>query len=340
MLLSVVETPKLLKVKEIDFQEWKSHMKNCHRVNMLQCWEYGAVKEQAENWRAVHFLIADETGKPVALAQFMTKGLPIIGGIARMNRGPLLIGDINEELCEEIQLNVIRALVLESKRRRWWVIQIAPEVYTSNSAIERLKKFGLTHLPVAPWASGSISLLPDEEELLMSLKGKWRNCLRKGLRLEASISSSDGKSEKLETLLKHYQKLQADKGFTGLSDALILGLANEANDDWKFTLFIANEPESTDIKESIGMLVSVRHGDTATYLIGSTDEKGRKLQVNYLLLWEAILLAKKEGCRWFDIGGLNETTPKGIAHFKQGVNATPYTLVGEWRGFIFPWKSV
>jgi lipid II:glycine glycyltransferase (peptidoglycan interpeptide bridge formation enzyme) len=52
------------------------------------------------------------------------------------------------------------------------------------------------------------------------------------------------------------------------------------------------------------------------------------------LLWEAILHAKKDGCEWFDIGGLNETTPKGIAHFKQGLNSELYSLVGEWRYFF------
>jgi lipid II:glycine glycyltransferase (peptidoglycan interpeptide bridge formation enzyme) len=86
--------------------------------------------------------------------------------------------------------------------------------------------------------------------------------------------------------------------------------------------------------------VSLRHGDTSTYFIGTTDDTGRKLQVNYVLLWEAILYAKKSGCEWFDIGGLNATTPKGIAHFKSGLNSELYSLVGEWRGFIAPWKSI
>ncbi len=87
------------------------------------------------------------------------------------------------------------------------------------------------------------------------------------------------------------------------------------------------------------MLVSIRHGDTATYLIGITNNEGRELQVNYALLWQAILDAKKNGCMWFDIGGLDATTPKGIAHFKKGVQSDPYYLIGEWRGFIHPWKA-
>ena len=57
--------------------------------------------------------------------------------------------------------------------------------------------------------------------------------------------------------------------------------------------------------------------------------------MKYILLWEAILCSKQNGVSWLDIGGLNSTTPKGIVHFKSGLNAKLYTLVGEWRGFTF-----
>jgi lipid II:glycine glycyltransferase (peptidoglycan interpeptide bridge formation enzyme) len=57
------------------------------------------------------------------------------------------------------------------------------------------------------------------------------------------------------------------------------------------------------------------------------------MQANSVLLWQAILHAKHSACNWFDIGGLNEATPEGIAKFKQGLNAMPYELVGEWRRY-------
>ena len=53
-----------------------------------------------------------------------------------------------------------------------------------------------------------------------------------------------------------------------------------------------------------------------------------------------ILDAKNNGCMWFDIGGLDATTPQGIAHFKKGVQSEPYCLIGKWRGLMYPWKNV
>ena len=61
----------------------------------------------------------------------------------------------------------------------------------------------------------------------------------------------------------------------------------------------------------------------------------KSMAPNSVLLWESLVAAKQNGCRWFDIGGLSEETPKGIAEFKKGLNATPYGLVGEW---LFPPK--
>jgi len=114
-------------------------------------------------------------------------------------------------------------------------------------------------------------------------------------------------------------------------------MSEQADSDWGFNLFVAEEEESKK-KNILGMLVMIRHGDTATYLIGLTDEKGRKLNANYALLWSAILHARKINCKWFDIGGLDETTPQGIAHFKKGLNSSLYSLTGEWVYFKFPFS--
>ncbi len=326
-------------VKEIGYTEWITHLKSFQETNLLQYWQYGAAKEEAGSWKAVRFIVTDGD-RVVALAQFLARTFPILGGIARMNRGPMLSKEIAESDREDVSCKSLAALMKEAKRRFWWVVQIAPELPESDTTVNALQNIGLKRLDQPPSASGLVSLSCDEEELLMSLKGKWRNCLRKGQKSGVHVSTVSGKNPDLNTLIDSYRELQQSKGFQGIPDSLIDALAKQEGEGWEFTLFTANEEGSTDINESIGILVSLRHGDTSTYFIGTTDDTGRKLQVNYVLLWEAILYAKKSGCDWFDIGGLNATTTKGIAHFKSGLNSELYSLVGEWRGFIPPWKSI
>jgi lipid II:glycine glycyltransferase (peptidoglycan interpeptide bridge formation enzyme) len=329
----------LYTVKEIRYPEWITHLQNFQNINLLQHWQYGTAKEQTGKWKAIRFVVLDGN-QVVALVQFLAITLPLVGGIARMNRGPLLSKEIAEGDHDSISCKVIKSLMIEAKRRRWWVVQIAPELPNSDTTTKTLESIGLKRLEQPPSASGLVSLSCKEEDLLMSLKGKWRNCLRKGQKLGVEIFTISGNSMEFNTLITRYKELQQNKGFQGIPDSLMFSLAKQEGEGWEFTLFIASEEGSTEIKDSIGILVSIRHGDTSTYFIGTTDDKGRKLQVNYVLLWEAILYAKRNGCEWFDIGGLNSTTPKGIAHFKSGVNSELYSLIGEWRGFIFPWKFI
>ena len=164
--------------------------------------------------------------------------------------------------------------------------------------------------------------------------------IKKGQKISVKIDSLQGNSAQIEVLLNKYKKLQEDKEFSGLSSSLISELASQSSAEWEFSLFEANENDHKKNDDPLGMLVSIRHGDTATYLIGLTNNKGRSFQVNYVLLWEAILHSKQAGCTWFDIGGLDSTTPKGIRHFKSGVGSELYDLIGEWRGVLYPWKQL
>ena len=313
-------------VKEVNYSDWKENFQNCQKTNMLQCWQYGDAKVETSKWNVVRFLIMDRNGNAVALAQVLSMTLPLIGGIARMNRGPLLIKRSESGQDSKDIFNIITALLDEFKKRRWWLVQIAPEINDSELTAKLLKNLGLKKLVVTPYASGLLDLQKDEKKLLMDLG--------------PTVSTIVGNSAELETLLSRYKALQKDNGFIGLADSLIISMANQVAEDWQFTLFIANHKSSSDIKDYLGMLVSIHHGDTSTYLIGITSDEGRDLQVNYVLLWQAILDAKKNGCMWFDIGGLDATTPIGIAHFKKGVQSDPYYLIGEWRGLMYPWKNI
>lgn len=327
-------------VKEVNYSDWKKNFQNCQKTNMLQCWQYGDAKVEMSKWNVVRFLIMNEDGNAVALAQTLSMTLPLIGGIARMNRGPLLIKRSESGQDSKDIFNIITALLVEFKKRRWWLVQIAPEINDSELATKLLKNLGLKKLAVTPYASGLLDLQNDEKKLLMGLKKKWRYCLLKGQDLGLTVSTIVGNSVELETLLSRYKVLQKDNGFVGLADSLIISMANQVAEDWQFTIFIANKKDSPDIKDCFGMLASIHHGDTSTYLIGITSDEGRDLQVNYVLLWQAILDAKKNGCMWFDIGGLDATTPIGIAHFKKGVQSDPYYLIGEWRGLMYPWNNI
>ena len=326
-------------VEEASYTDWHTYLQKCQKVNLLQSWQYGDAKQETTKWKVSRFLIANEKQQIVGLAQTLSFSLPLIGGVVRMNRGPMLISNLTRMSDDIILYKVISALLEEFKKRRWWVAQIAPETNASKSTNDFLKNIGFKKLAVAPYSSGLLNLQLSEEELLMGLKKKWRYSLRKSQSSGINVGIVEKNSRDYETLLKRYTKFKIENDFPGILDSLILSLIRQKGEVWKFHFIVAQMEASLNIDNCYGMLASIENGDVATYFIGETNNEGRELQVNYLLLWQAILYAKSNGCNWFDIGGLDTTTPVGIAHFKKGLQAEIYTLIGEWRGLILPWKK-
>ena len=214
---------------------------------------------------------------------------------------------------------------------------MAPEIVNFSDSKVELNKLGLHKLSKDGYASGKINLKASEDSLLMSFKKKWRYYLRKSLSTEIDIKLKKADELDLNLLISKYKELQKKNSFTGLNESLIVTLSKYKTGDCIFSLFQAEDSSSKDF---LGLLVLLIHGDTATYFIGLTNEKGRQMNTNYALLWEAILYAKKIDCCWFDIGGLDNTTPEGITHFKKGLNSNLYSLIGEWGYFQFPFSIV
>ena len=326
-------------VEEASYIDWHAYLKECQKVNLLQSWQYGDAKQEVTKWKVNRFLIVDEKQQIVGLAQVLSFTLPLIGGIVRMNRGPMLISNSKSKPDDMTLHKVIIALFREFKKRQWWLAQIALEAADSIPTNDFLKNIGLKKLATTPHSSGLLNLQFSEEDLLMGLKKKWRYSLKKSQSHGVNVTFLDSNNKDYEILLKQYAKFKIENDFSGIPDSLIASLSKQKAKGWKFNFIIAQKMRSLNLDNCYGMMVSVCYGDISTYFIGATTDEGRELQVNFLLLWEAIIHAKSHGYNWFDIGGLDATTPKGIAHFKKGLQSEPYSLIGEWRGFIMPWKK-
>ncbi|MDF1683524.1 MAG: GNAT family N-acetyltransferase [Legionellaceae bacterium] len=311
-------------------KEWENLWLGCQRKSLPQTWEYGSAKAMAEGWQVERFVVSDENARPIALFQVLIKGLPGLGGVARINRGPMMLKTEGNDVKHQ-SMRAIAVLVRESKRHRWWMMQIAPFVPPGAEMESTLHDMGFRKQPVCAMDSALLSLESSEEQLMMGLKGKWRNCLRKGQKLGVTVKLDKGGREHFQWLVDFYRAQQQEKGFDGTSERMLRALFTNQSQSFKFNLYIALDDKISEETSLLGMLVTLQFGDVVEYLIGATTEKGRAQQANSVLLWEAILDAKQNGCRWFDVGGLAKATPKGIADFKKGLNPEPYALVGEWR---------
>jgi lipid II:glycine glycyltransferase (peptidoglycan interpeptide bridge formation enzyme) len=85
--------------------------------------------------------------------------------------------------------------------------------------------------------------------------------------------------------------------------------------------------------------MEIAYGETVTYLHGSSSSEDRQVMAPYLLHWNALMTAKKEGAKWYDLYGANSRLQsnvyykpswEGITRFKRGWGGKDTDLMGTW----------
>ena len=71
-------------------------------------------------------------------------------------------------------------------------------------------------------------------------------------------------------------------------------ISYKIHEKWMYYALKEAEKAENKNEEPIGAVLSISFGDTSIYLIGITNSNGRRLNANYVLLWQAILNAKND----------------------------------------------
>jgi hypothetical protein len=180
---------------------------------------------------------------------------------------------------------------------------------------------------------GQISELPEQRDPEAALNGilancnqKTRNLVRKGLRQNFEISTSDSPEDWDQAIAHHRLGMERIGGRAKTRDefdAIRAGLTK----DHRRKLFIARKDG-----EFAGSLLNLYHKDWVEYFTPVATDKFRSDQVLSAIIAHAMIDACVAGRRWWNWGG-TWTTQAGVYHFKQGWGAIdhPYTYYGTAR---------
>lgn len=305
--------------------EWDDLLSKCGKVSILQTWEYGEAKQNAEGWMPIRSLIIDGD-IPIGIVQTLVRKIPLFQGIVRINRGPLILQEYHKSQLD-LFLQILKLLHDYWVKRQRMILFIAPNIQKNEIDCVKLQEIGYRATDNNAWESILVDLSLDEVALRKNLHQKWRNLLNKAekVNLELEIANS---AEGLSFLMGKYNQMMAEKNFSGPSEKLIKEIKNVTLDESSVQVMVA-------VKNGvrIGGVLVLGYIDTCHYLVGWNSPEGKIFQSNYFLLWQAILLSKKMGYRWFDLGGINEKLTPGITHFKRGLGGKEYTLIGEFEAF-------
>ena len=128
--------------EEIDNLKWRVLWSKVEFTNLMQSWDYGELKK-LQGWQPKRFLLKDNNGSEWGLLQVLVRSIPFLGGLVRINRGPILFDkQKNSDSSNNIKSNIFLAIRELAFTNRWWYVSIAPELNNNIHNRHYLKSTG------------------------------------------------------------------------------------------------------------------------------------------------------------------------------------------------------
>ncbi len=173
--------------------------------------------------------------------------------------------------------------------------------------------FKISNFTSLPTKTLIIDLKKSEKELLNSFSPKTRYNVRNSKKGQIKIIESKNILDFTNFWRKNFEK----KRFPFFSQQKNIIALQKSFDKNSHTLLAKKNGKI------IACLFLISSNEVMYYMYAASNDKGRKYFAPTLLTWNAILLAKKSGCKVFDFDGIYDDrfpikTWKGFTKFKKG----------------------
>ena len=307
--------------------------------HFLQLWEWGMVKK-GMGWEYLP-LVVEEDGEIRASLLILKRPLPIPGikkCIFYAHRGPVIDFE-DEELCQVLIASTRRI----AKEHGAIFLKIDPAVSADNHKFRqilikcgfKLNETGLDFEGVQPKFVFRLDITPSELSLLSNMHQKWRYNIKLSGRKGVTVREATGKED-----LKIFYDILLETAER--DNFLVRGYEYF---EWIWDFMVTNNYAQVFLAEYNGRVISATLafilGTKAWYLYGASSNSDRNVMPNYLIQWEMIKWARKNGCTLYDFrgvsGDLDENNPLyGLYRFKKGFGGELAEFTGEWDKVYSP----
>lgn len=162
-----------------------------------------------------------------------------------------------------------------------------------------------------------------QAERLAAMSAKWRNAMRKAAHAGLTLDFRPYADAAHRWILTADATQQKARRYRALSGDLVQAYAAMNTDQ-------AMVVTASDGTVPLAAMIFLQHGAGATYHIGWTSAAGRGCNAHNLCLSIAMDGLAARGVRMMDLGQIDTVNLPGLARFKLGSGAQPYTLGGTW----------
>ena len=221
-----------------------------------------------------------------------------------------------------------------AKKEKTFFVKIEPNVISEDKSLSttlKSKGFVEDSWSLQPTKTIEINLLPTEGELLQNMEKDTRYSVRRSQREGVHVE----KSQDIDTFVKlHIQTSKRQRFWVSTNDSKSLWSSLPKENK---TILLAKK----DGEILAGAFLIFYEGKAYYYQAGSSAKK-RELLATYLVVWEAIKLAKANGCEKFDFEGIVDKRIKvtkkwkGFTHFKRGFGGYEVEYLGSFVKYYNP----
>jgi lipid II:glycine glycyltransferase (peptidoglycan interpeptide bridge formation enzyme) len=303
---------------------WSEMLDLFNDANIYQTWSYGLVRWGAKN---LSHMVVKRNGEVVGMAQLrIIRPTRFKFGMAYLRWGPVCERR-GRPLDPEALTYMSRALEEEYVEKRRLLLHVMPNAFAGSqradlfqSAFSRFKSKQLTSADT--YRTFLLDLTPPLEELRRRLDKKWRNQLSRAERNNLKVVVGSGSGE-FKTFCLIYKQMRERKGFESTVNVdEFVQMQKELAGSHRLRILICE-----DGGEPVAGLVASAIGDSAIYLLGATSDSGLSSKGAYLLQWTLIQWLKENGCKRYDLGGIDPERNPGVYHFKNGLSGVDATQV-------------
>jgi lipid II:glycine glycyltransferase (peptidoglycan interpeptide bridge formation enzyme) len=327
-----------------DDEFWNRVLSSIPNSHILQTSHWAKVKSRV-GWKANYLIWKDAEGKERAAALVLSKKIPIYSRIFRTCIMYIPRGPIVDWTDHSIGKKVLNDLVVFARKNMAIFLKIDPDITTGFNLpeskdfkivengqyyLELLEKSGWQYSQDQVQFKNTVilDLLLSEDDLLSRMKQKTRYNIMLAKRKEVTIRK--GNQVDFPGLYRMYAQTALRDGFIIRDEAYYLYVWNLLYDAGMAVPLIAE----VDGKP-ISAIFLFMFAKKAYYFYGMSTGEHKDKMPNHLLQWEAILLAKSQGCIVYDFWGApekynEEDSMWGVYRFKEGFNGEILSGIGAW----------